>query len=697
MTTSRLSPRERACLLLDLTASEADDYLAGRLSAARTRPAGGNEWERVGSPLPSPASLAVHRVDPNALTDAQWARLHDFESVAARVPQGRPFYSVDEVADATGIPVATAADLFVVPTLAWSDKPVGSTRHHRAEHGQYLVDSSVTDDTLRSCAFEPVETERARPLRLVEAATFEGPTRADELKSRHPGSVHPVLVDGEGFRRYLVPGSVDVWLTDVDDWLARTLITAAGLRVERSNPRLGHYVASLVQTPSDGNVTAALLEVTERLNALDEVRFAEPLQFDPLPQPDPGVTATVDEFEADDRDWNHAAIGLPQAHTVTKGSPDVTVVVIDSGVWMDHPDLTGRFRDGWQSLDLHYALDADQAFASPNERVLAHGTKVTGVVAGLSAVAPGCRVLPVKVSGSPGGVDQPGYGLRAEAILAALDYLQPGHRAVMNMSWRTNGEIISIREALRTAAERDVVLCTSAGNYVSWEPQQPDALHYPSGHAWREPVNPALLSVGALAPGDRKATYSYYGASSVSVMAPGGESGQAGTAIFTTSTPDRYSFTYGTSFASPHAAAVAALVLSVQPDMPAADVVALLRSTAADVDTANPAFAGLLGAGRLDAAAAVAAAQATGAEQPDSEPDPQAPSESGSTGSGLVDLNTASRAELAAIGGIGWFRAGAIVAHREQYGPYLTVTDLLLTGVFLPSEVSALTSVVTVE
>lgn len=715
MTMSRLSARERACLLLDLSRREADDYLRGRLTAAPTRGRGGTEWERAGSPLPSPSRLASHRVDPNTLTEGQWHRLDDFESLVARAPKGRPFYSLGEVVDATGIPTATVADLFVPPSLAWSDKPNGTTRHHHAVHGRYLVDGSIETDALRACSFEPVDVTHQGMLRLAESTTFEDPTHADDLKARHPGGVHPILVDGEGFHRYLVPGTVDIWLHDLDPGRVQSLVSAAGLRVDRLDIRHGHCIASLVRPPADGNVTGALLEVTERLNTLGEVRFAEPMQFDPLPPADPGITTTVDEFEATDRDWNHAAIGLQQAHAVTTGSDTVTVAVVDSGVWMEHPVLSSRFRDGWQALDLHYGLDAEPAFTSPNERALAHGTKVTGVVAGLAAIAPDCRVLPIKVSGSAGGTGQPGYGLRAEAILAALDAVQPGHRMVINMSWRTNGEIISIREALRTAAERDVVLCASAGNYSSWEPQQPDAIHYPSSHAWREPANPALLSVGALAPGDRKATYSYYGASSVSLMAPGGESGQAGTAIFTTSTPEKYSFTYGTSFASPHAAAVAALVLAVRPATPAADVVALLRSTAADLDPSNPAHAGLLGAGRLDAAAAVAAARALGGAGPQSGSagtvgdDEHPPDEIALSGSGdgaassgdntgstgdLVDLNSATRDELAAVDGIGWYRAGVVVTHREQYGPFLALSDLLLTGVFVPADVHDLAATV---
>jgi competence protein ComEA len=49
------------------------------------------------------------------------------------------------------------------------------------------------------------------------------------------------------------------------------------------------------------------------------------------------------------------------------------------------------------------------------------------------------------------------------------------------------------------------------------------------------------------------------------------------------------------------------------------------------------------------------------------------------TGADQVDINSASAAQLAeALNGVGMSKAEAIVAYREQFGPFKTVDDLLL-------------------
>jgi hypothetical protein len=105
----------------------------------------------------------------------------------------------------------------------------------------------------------------------------------------------------------------------------------------------------------------------------------------------------------------------------------------------------------------------------------------------------------------------------------------------------------------------------------------------------------SLYVAGATTSSDAKASYSSYG-NFVDISAPG-------SGIYTTSRSGGYSTVSGTSFASPNAAAVAALVMSANPALLPTDVLAIISNTAVDLGDSgwDPAF----GHGRVDALAAV--------------------------------------------------------------------------------------------
>jgi subtilisin family serine protease/DNA uptake protein ComE-like DNA-binding protein len=438
----------------------------------------------------------------------------------------------------------------------------------------------------------------------VQPSEFEADPAPHDLKAAFGGNVHPVLRDSEGFERYLVPGSFDLWFRpEIAEARCRSLIETFGLQITNAIPTVGYYRVRLKTMPADQDVVRAVFAAIDLAQHHDEVRFAEIDQvgFEDFGS-DQSIIAHEDEFEQSDLFWNYDAIRLAEAHLITKGSPNVTIIVIDSGTRTDHEALQPALRPDWQSLDLNFDLGVLESERSPNEAVIAHGTKVAGVIgrhdAAAAAVAPGCRILPIKISGQ---FATPAYGLRAAAIRQALTYLQPGERAVINLSWRTNGEHIGIREALIEAKNQGVAVVASAGNYALGEAQRPDELHYPSAHTYRFPQLDNLCCVAAVGVGDRKASYSYYGQQSITIAAPGGEKGSAGSGIYTTSTPEKYVYTCGTSFAAPHVAGVIALLFSVKPDLSTAAAIAILKETADPIDSLNPAYAGMLGTGRINA------------------------------------------------------------------------------------------------
>jgi hypothetical protein len=105
----------------------------------------------------------------------------------------------------------------------------------------------------------------------------------------------------------------------------------------------------------------------------------------------------------------------------------VRVALLDTGVALDHPALAGRVEKG---IDL---VDGDRraaAEAKPDEpsRVETHGTRMAGIVAaggdptGLTGVAPGSRILPIRILGweraADGTFAQLGYG---DTLIAGLE------------------------------------------------------------------------------------------------------------------------------------------------------------------------------------------------------------------------------------------------------------------------------------
>jgi len=328
---------------------------------------------------------------------------------------------------------------------------------------------------------------------------------------------------------------------------------------------------------------------------------------------------------------------LTPAWDVTTGTSDVVVAVVDTGITA-HADLAGQVLPGYDFItDAQIGNDGtgrDSNPSDPGDWITAtqnsagffagcgvsdsswHGTHVAGTVAavsnngiGVAGIAPGAKILPIRVLGKCGGftsdiVD----GMRWAAGLAVAGVpANPNPAAVLNLSLGGGGACsVTQQQAIDDITAVGATVVVAAGN------SNVDV-------AGASPGNCAnVVTVAATGSTGSRAYYSNFG-SLVEISAPGGDVQLTPGAILSTlnagitvPTTDTYVGYQGTSMATPHVAGVAALVKSVKPSVSPAELLGLLQSTSATFPARSTCTTLLCGSGMLDAGAAVSAAAVSG-------------------------------------------------------------------------------------
>ena len=260
-----------------------------------------------------------------------------------------------------------------------------------------------------------------------------------------------------------------------------------------------------------------------------------------------------------------ADIDALQAWSKTKGSSDVVVAVLDTGVDFTHVDLRENmwfrpenvpaYKDNeLGSFNDINGFNGTDKIADPMDDN-GHGTHCAGIIGaegdngeGIAGINWHVKIMPLKFLGR-GGFGSTDAAI--EAINYAIDRKKHGvNIRIISASWGSTSSSKALEDTIRAAGDAGILFVAAAGNDGSNNDSRP---HYPSNYDL-----PNVVSVAALDRNDNLASFSNFGVKTVHVAAPGKD-------ILSTWLNDGYREASGTSMATPYVSGVAALIVANEP------------------------------------------------------------------------------------------------------------------------------------
>jgi subtilisin family serine protease len=236
------------------------------------------------------------------------------------------------------------------------------------------------------------------------------------------------------------------------------------------------------------------------------------------------------------------------------------VCIIDSGYDRAHEDLSGNVHTG------EYDPGTGNWYTDENS----HGTHVAGTIAAINNSGVGVvgvnanrriKLHIVKVFGASGWA-------YSSDLAAAANKCRAAGANIISMSLGGPSGTTTESNAFATIASANILSIAAAGNAGN------TSMSYPAGYS-------SVVSVGAVDEFKQWASFSQYN-SKVELAGPG-------VSVYSTipTARGKYGYKSGTSMATPHVAAVAALVWSYYPTCTAAQIRSTLGKSAQDLGTAG--------------------------------------------------------------------------------------------------------------
>ena len=397
--------------------------------------------------------------------------------------------------------------------------------------------------------------------------------------------VASVRIPARGLRTYRAGEVIVQFKETVRDRDASDMMREAGGRSAQRSAFGPRYLVLL----DDGFEIADALD---RLRTMPGVAYAEPNGIARAFQR-AGYFTPHDPFYTSQ--WHFRMLNVERMWGIQKGDTSVAVAVLDTGIayedfgpYRKAPDFGGTV-----FLQGHDFINNDDHANDDNF----HGTHVASTIAeatdnnvGVAGLAFGCALMPVKV------LDADGVGsffIVSEGIDYALNFTQNGQHPVkvINLSLGGDSSSMSVQQAVDRAVAAGITVVAAAGNDGVGKISFPASLSN-------------VIGVGAVDGRKIKAPYSNFGPE-LSVVAPGGDihrddtgpdgvpDGRPDGVLQQTFDPDtaaefgryddfHYFFVVGTSQATPHVAALAALLYRQGITQPAA-IKAAIENSADDL------------------------------------------------------------------------------------------------------------------
>ncbi len=295
---------------------------------------------------------------------------------------------------------------------------------------------------------------------------------------------------------------------------------------------------------------------------------------DPVEGPKYELLSLPDDYAVEfPQDYALDLINAEEAWSYTHGDTNVILGISDGSFLTEHEELTSKY------VSVTNMVNASMNYYYHGTAVATTAAGATDNLVGKSAIGYNCKLA----------LNTIGYNQ-----LLQLHY--SGAR-VLNASWTTGCSYNAYTQQVIDEIYEDGGIVVAAAGNGNATCGSASALVYPAA------LN-HVIAVSSVGPNDNHERYigdpnsTHQHNSSVDICAPGYD-------VALTISSGTYMYGNGTSFASPYVAGTIGLLLSVRPCLTFENVLEILQTTAVNIDAQNSAYIGGLGAGRLDAGAAM--------------------------------------------------------------------------------------------